>query len=147
MFNREDLYKNYVEIAALILTNISENSPYYMSYKSLENAVSEITKDVEIIKNRRNFKTLSVGKIAGIIAFRFSKWKIIQCSDQAVLENNRFIKIDYILAVSLAFKYIGVETSSIKTNLLSEIIYTLSRRHMNQETLGIVFDAILSMRS
>jgi hypothetical protein len=115
--------------------------------RSLVDAIQEVAQDIRFLITRRG-KLIggmrpTKGKIAGIIAFRLAKNQIIHlmegcacCPKQcAVWLNSEF-------ALKCAWAYIGIKYTGVSASIRQELFYTLNYRHVNQETLGLVFDTI-----
>jgi len=135
-------------------------SPY-----NLRKACGEIEMDLRILFARRNNligqdeRTASPlptsGKIAGITTFRLARAHIIHlspgcidCIQRSADRNGIPCDIDSInikFAVFCGMFFIKKSYSAIPPEIRKEMIYTLTRRHTNQETLGIVFDTIKNL--
>lgn len=125
---------------------------FTINKRSFVDAVQEIEKDIRFLIKRRGKLISGIkpspGKIAGIIAFRLAKNQIIHllddcasCSKQcAVWLNSEF-------ALRCAWEYIGIKYARVNDTIRRELFYTLNYRHVNQETLGLVFDTILATYS
>ncbi|GBU29621.1 hypothetical protein R84B8_03194 [Treponema sp. R8-4-B8] len=46
------------------------------------------------------------------------------------------------IAILIGLDYIQKKISDIPVKILDELIYTIKHRHVNQETLGLVFDTL-----
>jgi len=124
---------------------------FELCQSNLKAACVDIVKDIKILLDRRG-KLIGKnrptrGKIAGITAFRLSRRHIVHihpncvnCKDDYCKKNR--ITLNNKLAICCAFHFIKKKYSFIDTEITNEIIYTMINRHMNQETLGIVFDTI-----
>ena len=120
--------------------------------KNLNLAAGEVIQDVVFIKDRRGSliskdaqgqPLISIGKIAGIITFRLSRrhiahsdYRCLQCKERCVSKLNT----EFALQCGTAF--IGVQFETIDPLLQKELFYQLTSRHVNQETLGLIFDTI-----
>jgi len=114
---------------------------------NLGEACKEMIKDIRFILERRGSLIgtgrPSPGKIAGVIVYRLSRIQIINlCEGCASCKYQCASKIDYEFAVKCAWNYIGIPYLNVPQDLRRELIYSLSHRHVNQETLGLVFDTI-----
>jgi hypothetical protein len=114
-----------------------------ISDHSLMVAIDEIIRDFRFMKLRRPDSTvLSAGKMAGIIVFRLSRWPIIGTSDKLLHSGDTFGKFTFLAATFTGLDFINKNFSQIDEMCRTELLYTLMRRHVNQETLGLVFDYI-----
>ncbi|TGL13512.1 hypothetical protein [Leptospira meyeri] len=80
--------------------------------------------------------------MAGIIVFRLSRWPIIGTSDKQLHSGEVFGKFTFLAATLTGLNFINKNFSQIDEMCRTELLYTLMRRHVNQETLGLVFDYI-----
>ena len=94
-----------------------------------------------MFSRRRPVNGISAGKIAGIIAFRLSRFKIVHIDEDG--QNQPLIYLIQDLAAIFAVQFLLLRTKIPELQVL-EIAYQLSRRHANQETLGLVFDTIIN---
>jgi hypothetical protein len=89
------------------------------------------------------FDGLSVGKLAGILVFRLSRYRIVHVNTSAIDPNNlRALKLSSKLQELAALRF---ASDILKVRPLvwhPELLYVLSRRHINQEMLGVTFDVI-----
>ena len=141
-------------------TALSKNVSIALS--SFKEACSEIDADIRIILARRKAligkdetgsPRLSRSKIAGVVTFRLSKTHIIHmphdcvsCNDDRITKGNPPCAVSNLnteFAIICGLHFIGKEYLSIHKEIRTELIYSLTKRHMNQETLGIVFDTLL----
>jgi len=133
-----------------------------ISFTNLKEACSEIEADLHIILARRkdligkDEKTgsprLARSKIAGIVTFRLSRAQIIHMNPDCVLCNDDKIRKHHSpcpvsnfnteFAIICGLHFINKSYLSIPKEIRTELIYTLTKRHMNQETLGMVFDTL-----
>jgi len=120
----------------------------------------EIKVDLRVMLNRREdligkdketeLPRLSRGKIAGIAVFRLAKAHIVHLNTHCInCGETRYEKgetpcgvslLNTEIALSIGIYLIGKKYTDIPENIRRELIYTLTNRHTNQETLGIVFD-------
>lgn len=114
-----------------------------ISTTALYDAIHDIKMDITFIGSRRKSKNISKGKVAGVIVYRLSKANIIHTDDAELVKSRMFLKMNYLISVSVGFNFIKIDTESLDNNTLSEIVYSLARRHVNQETLGLVFDTMI----
>jgi hypothetical protein len=120
--------------------------------QNLNLAVNEIIQDVVFIKNRRGSlisedaqgqPLISPGKLAGVITFRLSRhhiahsdYRCLECKERCVS------KLNTEFALQCGIEFIGVQFETIDPLLQKELFYQLTSRHVNQETLGLIFDTI-----
>lgn len=88
---------------------------------------------------------ISPARVAGIVTFRLARFAPINLSG-AALENDTAQKLNELAALALALKSIMLlDIDKIESvHSTRELQYTLVRRHMNQETLGLVFEILAS---
>jgi len=136
------------------------------SANSLHNACYEIETDLRILLIRRknligkDKKTESAlptrGKIAGVVTYRLARANIIHLSPGCIrCNNNNWIEknnqpcpittLNTEIAIYCGLYFINKKYGDIPKEVRNEIIYTLNKRHTNQETLGIVFDTIKTL--
>ncbi|HRJ62447.1 MAG TPA: hypothetical protein PKZ97_03315 [Azospirillaceae bacterium] len=122
-----------------------------LSPTELTLALRECQKDMDILRFRRtgnigvgyeDFDGISIGKLAGSLAFRLSRYHIVHVAEQAVSgfpENvrRRCAKLQELAALFFIWDNI-LKIRPPKTQ--PELLYLLSRRHMNQEMIGLTFD-------
>jgi hypothetical protein len=121
---------------------------FYTNPHKLTESIEEITKDVRFMFERRGTRMgknhPSPGKIAGIIVYRLYRSHIIHLAeDCASCVYQCTSKLNYEYAVRCALEYIGIVYLRIPEEIRKELLYSLSLRHVNQETLALVFDTIL----
>lgn len=92
--------------------------------------------DIQFLNLRRN-REASDYKIAGCLAFRINKHYISHTNKEK--SNNKMENACLALAFSL--KYLLEEKDFSKLDL-TEVLYLLSNRHVNQETLVLAFSLI-----
>ncbi len=144
--NKEKIISLYIKTLSSfgdkLIKNKADEGCISLSSRALENAVRDITKDLNILSHRRAHNSLSRGKLAGVVTFRMSKWHIIS-TREPLSEDKAGIKLNDLVALGFAFKYcLHVEYDKLPPSISREIQYTIARRHTNQETLGICFDVI-----
>lgn len=114
-----------------------------ISERALASALAEADKDLMIMQSRRKPKNgLSPSKIAGIVTFRLARWAPVQLhSDLA--EHKVALKINFLAAFAFCLRHIlNVDLAPFPSEVTGEFHYTLSRRHTNQETLGMAYDML-----
>jgi hypothetical protein len=123
---------------------------FHINFFSLNEAYEEIIKDIRFMLERRGPRVgkdhPSPGKIAGVMVYRLSKSHILHlCEGCASCEIQCASKLNYKFAVKCAWEYIGIPYLRVKEEIRRELLYSLSLRHVNKETLALVFDTILSL--
>lgn len=124
-----------------------------VSETELALALMECQKDLDILLYRRtgslgptheNFDGVSIGKLAGTLIFRLSRYRIIHVQSDAVSTlpdpiRRRVSKLQEVAA----FRFICEEILKVRPpRTQPELLYLLSRRHMNQEMLGLTLDVL-----
>ena len=146
-------YKECITDSRKMLCEASQNREvgsigkpvFHVNFYNLKEACEEIIKDIRFILERRGslIGRPSPGKIAGVIVYRLSRIQIINLFEGcASCQYQCANKIDYEFAVKCAWSYIGISYLRVPQDLRRELLYSLSHRHVNQETLGLVFDTI-----
>jgi len=86
---------------------------------------------------------MSEGKIAGAITYRLAKAHIIHIHRKCDVCSKRcFLQINNLIAIIIGLDYINKKFSDLPIKIRDELIYTIKYRHVNQETLGLVYDAL-----
>lgn len=112
------------------------------SEKELRRALDEIDIDVRAIFMRRGGKSgISASKISGIVAFRLSRFKILHFQKEA-LQHEQIHEIQDVVALSIVLA--RILRKEISGPHIRELAYQMARRHANQETLGLVFDIVMT---
>jgi len=154
-----DQYVSLVERESLGCTN-PQKSDLYFSQKALLEACEDIEMDLCVMLTRRKqlvgrdeqtgYPKLARGKIAGIATFRLARAPIIHLSSTCIScwdakkgkPQCSARTLNFAFAIKCGLHFIGKKYTDIPKEVRKEILYTLGKRHTNQETLGIVFDAI-----
>ncbi|MDR2700986.1 MAG: hypothetical protein LBB72_00980 [Spirochaetaceae bacterium] len=154
-------YKALVASTSISCSN-SWSKSLNISFSDLKEACSEIETDLRIILVRRkeligkDEKTgsprLARGKIAGVTTFRLARAHIIhlnpdcvRCNDDRIINGQSpcpVMNFNTEFAICCGFEFIKKKYSTLPKEIRAELVYTLTKRHMNQETLGIIFDAL-----
>jgi hypothetical protein len=137
------------EKTAFLKHNISQVN---FDLVNLNLAIKEISQDIKFIMGRRgslitvNSKgelLMSAGKLAGVITYRLAKrqichsdYRCLECSIRCVS------KLNTQFALQCGAEFITIQFSEIDPLLQKELFYQLTSRHVNQETLGLIFDTI-----
>lgn len=109
------------------------------SERELTLAVAEAEIDIRAMFARRSVTHgIAPSKIAGIFAFRLSRFKIVHMKESG-WENANMHMVQELAALFLARRIFAYGKPCSEKGLL-ELAYQLSRRHANQETLGVFFD-------
>ncbi|OQX29297.1 MAG: hypothetical protein B0D92_04430 [Spirochaeta sp. LUC14_002_19_P3] len=136
-----DVYLKVCNRLVNLLNHPGKLTNVHISIIALKFALVDAIQDIEFLKKRRQYSThLSEGKIAGCLVFRLSRRYIIHTTDMNLIEYPIFLKLNYLVAFALGLRYIGIDYKNIESSIRNEIIFTMICRHVNQETLGIVFD-------
>ena len=139
------LISQYKETVAQLVERAGiDKDEVHLSEHSLSLALAEARTDLDFMSlRRRPDKGISPAKIAGIITFRLSRFAPINVVG-AALENEVALKLNDLSAFALSLKAIlHLDIKDIGSSHISkELHYTLARRHTNQETLGLVFEAL-----
>lgn len=115
---------------------------FQVSYSEAElrRSLDETDIDLQAMFNRRSRTNgISLGKISGILAYRLSRFKIIHLAE--VAQNHKAGYIIQDVAALMTVEAI-VLRKRISPRILLELAYQMSRRHANQETLGVIFDTL-----
>jgi len=120
---------------------------FHVNLFKLREACEEASKDIRIIFERRGRRMgadrPSLGKIAGVLVYRLSRSHIIHLFEGcAQCEHQCASKLNYKFAVKCAWEYVGISYLRVKEEIRRELLYSLTLRHVNQETLALVFDTI-----
>lgn len=141
----KELSQQYGQIALQLAKNASlSNADVHISNNSLSLAFAEAATDLEIMALRRRPRSgISLPKIAGILTFRLARFAPINLVG-AALENDVALKLNELAALALSLKAImHMDIAEVESDQVTrELQYTLARRHMNQETLGLAFEIL-----
>jgi len=137
----------------------------WLSQPELESAFREAESDLQFLMTRRGFKPeqilsegLAEGKIAGILAFRLLRHRIVHVGtrDEVIRDKRagRIQELAVLRLVSGAILTVNFEEhpfmeqhgSRPRPWLLHELLYLIARRHFNQETLALIFDTAVRLR-
>jgi hypothetical protein len=122
----------------------------HIDHGALHDAYAEMKNDINfLVKRRKELMTSlkpSFGKIAGIMAYRLAKNHIIHLCEgcASCTKPCAAKKLNQIFALRCAWEYIGIQYHRVPEDIRRELFYSFSCRHVNQETLGLVFDTIYS---
>jgi hypothetical protein len=153
---QEDLAASFCEaVSSIAEENSLPDTIIDVSSHELALALSEARKDLVIMVTRRisltsksggpeKFDGLSVGKLAGILVFRLSRDRIVHVNTSAIDPKNlRALKLSNKLQELAALRFASETILKVRPLVWHpELLYVLSRRHINQEMLGVTFDVI-----
>jgi len=118
-----------------------------IDFRALKSACTEMKTDVKFLIERRGeligeFRP-SFGKMAGIVAYRLAKSQIIHLNGECASCKKPCVatRLNQEIALWCAYDYIGIKYRDVPEERNRELFYSFSCRHVNQETLGLVFDA------
>jgi hypothetical protein len=137
----------------------------WVSQPELEAAFREANNDLTFLLVRRKFrlkdiqtKGVAEGKVAGMIAFRLLRNRIIHIGHTSPSITDRYAgRIQELVVLRLVSEAIlGIridqwpftQPSSSKRDrpwLLHELLYLIARRHFHQETLALIFDTAVQL--
>lgn len=114
---------------------------YSFGYSESELAAAFREADIDIVAislRRKPFrKGISISKIAGMIAYRLSRHKIVYLIDKAAEGQSAFLLQDLTALTFVCERVLYVKPPN---SVLVELTYQIARRHANQETLAVCFD-------
>jgi hypothetical protein len=124
---------------------------FTINFFSLSEAIEEIKKDIRFMFERRGARIganrPSPGKIAGVMVYRLSRSHVVHLMEGcASCEIQCTAKSNFKFAVKCAWEYVGIPYLRVREEIRRELLYSLALRHVNQETLALVFDIILYHR-
>jgi len=124
---------------------------FTINFFILSEAIEEIKKDIQFMFERRGARIganrPSPGKIAGVMVYRLSRSHIVHLLEGcASCEIQCASKLNFKFAVKCAWEYVGIPYLRIKEEIRRELLYSLALRHVNQETLALVFDILIYHR-
>jgi len=142
-----NMAKNSVCIVKKQKVSLLDYEAFNINFSALKEAISLIKMDIKILDIRRgnligNMR-MSEGKITGVTAFRLAKAHIIHIHRKC----NACIQkchshLNFTIAVRIGLDYIHKKYTELPASIRNELTYSLRYRHVNQETLGLVFDAL-----
>ncbi|MBF0384022.1 MAG: hypothetical protein HQL69_23645 [Magnetococcales bacterium] len=114
----------------------------FLSRKALAGAFLDASKDCDMIQLRRPGETITRAQLAGIITFRLARYAPIAIGKK-LNEDQHALNINVYAAIAFACKAVlGIDASYLPPSASSDLVHFLSRRHVNQETLGLVFEMV-----
>ena len=120
---------------------------FNLNFSALKEAINQIKMDLKILYMRRgnliDNMRMSEGKIAGVVVFRLAKAHIIHIHRKCNVCNKKcHSHLNILIAIGMGLEYIHKKYTEIIIEIRNELIYTIKNRHVNQETLGLVFDTL-----
>jgi hypothetical protein len=136
-------YEFYKDILGDLTSKIKDRGGIVVSERAFASAFAEVSKDLKIMSYRRQIKKdgISQGKIAAVFIFRLVRWNIISLP-LALANDEISLKLNYLAALAFGLNLIGLDISKVPTSINVELAYTVMRRHINQETLGLCLDVL-----
>lgn len=144
----EKYHEAFIDQTSHKYSNAGDSFSY--SNKAVMEATTESIRDFVIMAYRRMEDSdiqPSPGKFAGIITYRFSKARLVHSIEPALQEDSSFLRLDHQIAVRLGLLYLGMDCidRSRLEKVINELIYSLTRRHVNQETIGLIYDSVVDL--
>lgn len=140
--SRERILNEYVDrlVQACRVLKVPMHQVSY-SESELRRALDEADIDLQAMFERRSRADgISPGKVAGILAYRLSRFKIVHLNEAGQEHKAGFLLQE--VAALLIVEALILRVTIPKRTFL-ELAYQMSRRHANQETLGVVFDMLV----
>lgn len=141
----DSLFETYIALTLSMVTSIGCDD-VVVSEHGFASALLESSKDLLMLSVRRLPNGVSKAKIAGVFAFRLSRWNIISLP-QGLANSREAMQLNYLAALAFAYNFLGVDAKKIDEETRAELQYNLVRRHSNQETLGLCFELILKTQT
>ncbi|WP_091194132.1 hypothetical protein [Formivibrio citricus] len=145
---REDvefLFDRYKDIVIEIVGKSAGYADIVISEQAFSSAILECSKDLQMLSARRLPNSISPGKVAGVYAFRLSRWSIVHIPE-CLSDDKAILQLNYLAALAFAYNLLDIDVTTIDNTIRLEIQYNLVRRHSNQETLGLCFDILLDSK-
>jgi hypothetical protein len=148
-------YNHYVKMSERTVCKVKkrkqslpDHETFNINYSVLKEAVGQIKMDIKILLMRRgnmiSDMRMCEGKIAGVIAYRLAKAHIIHIDRKCnICIPKCFSRMNNTIAIRIGLDYINKKYTDLPTGIRNELVYTVKNRHVNQETLGLVFDTFL----
>jgi len=134
----DELFERFVGLVVDIAGSVAGYADIVISENAFSSALLESSKDMQMLESRRLPDGISRPKIAGVLAFRLSRWNVISLPE--CLANSReLLQINYLAALAFAYDFLGIDVQKVDVGVRRELQYNLVRRHSNQETLGLCF--------
>ena len=137
----QSFYAAYVRILGDICDAAGIKRAYInVSSYALCSVASEVKRDIKALRMRRSLSHgVSSGKIAGAVAFRLTKARVLALSSE-IIEDSLAQTLEINVAIAMGLELVETNFSIWPKNLLRELKFFLAKRHSNQESLGICFD-------
>lgn len=149
VFCAEDIATLFKKYHLLVLSILGNNSiglaDVVISENAFSSAILESSKDLQMLTSRRLPNGISEGKVAGVFAFRLSRWNVISLPE-SLANNKAAMQLNYLAALAFSYNFLDLDIRNIDDTIRVEIQYNLVRRHSNQETLGLCFDMLLKCK-
>lgn len=138
---RASLSRGYIETITRVCRHFEVDlDEIWISRREFRLALEEAEIDVRALLMRRSpSHGVSEGKVAGMYAWRLSRFKIVHLAEHLAERSHLHIIQD--LAALLVVKKC-ILRAQVGTERIKELAFQLSRRHANQETLGLCFDVL-----
>lgn len=139
---RREIVGNYTDSLAKVARYFTiDLATIDFSKRELRLALEEAEIDVEALLRRRSpTDGVSLGKIGGVYAYRLSRFDIVHLAEAAYEQSTSFL-IQHVVALNVVKRRILRIKIGAERSL--ELAYQMSRRHANQETLGLCFDVLM----
>lgn len=139
---RREITSNYTDSLARVARHFKVDlGGIDFSKRELRLALEEAEIDIEALLRRRSTTYgVSIGKIAGVYAYRLSRFDIVHLAEAAYEEPEGHL-IQHVVALNV----VKARILRVKfgPDRVVELAYQMSRRHANQETLGLCFDILM----
>lgn len=139
---RREITGNYTDSLARVGRHFAiDLGSISFSKRELRLALEEAEIDVEALLRRRSPSDgVSLGKVAGVYAYRLSRFDIVHLAEAAYEQPTSFL-LQHVVALNVVKRRIlRIKVGAERT---LELAYQMSRRHANQETLGLCFDVLM----
>ncbi|MBF0358592.1 MAG: hypothetical protein HQL70_08275 [Magnetococcales bacterium] len=114
----------------------------YLSRKAMAGGLLDASKDCDMTQLRRPGEPITRAQMAGILTFRLTRYAPIAVGKK-LNEDLNALNINVYAAIAFSCKVIlGIDASQLPPSASRDLVHFLTRRHINQETLGLVFEMI-----
>lgn len=137
------LFLAYSKVVRMVaLENRIDVDKCYISRAAIISVFREAKKDCEIFQERRPLgHGLSAGKVVGSLVFRLCRTQTVFLH-RNIIESRDALQISVTSSLALGLRLMGIDYGSVDEFIVRELKYFLAKRHINQEALGICFDAL-----
>ena len=145
--SREKIISAFVDVTVRVCRSAKVRlDDVLISKVALATALNEAEKDVYFLKARRNNKKGdSESKIAGAVVFRLCRSAPVHLQGDSI-ENELALELNNLSALAVGLKiFMHMDVAFLPETITRELSYTIVRRHMNQETLGLVFESVKTL--